>query len=74
MILSTDQEAITMAVESLASDLPEQLRIAVIENTLHLEKLYLSETLLPEVGQTVSVQSEPESFTFDEQGNLTFFT
>ncbi|MCQ6268114.1 DUF362 domain-containing protein [Fictibacillus sp. WQ 8-8] len=74
MILSTDQEAITMAVESLASDQPEQLRIAVIENTLHLEKLYLSETLLSEVEHNVSVQSNPESFTFDEQGNLTFFT
>lgn len=73
MVFDNDQQAIQAALKSLAVDNPEELRIAVIENTLHLETLYISSNLGKHLSDKVELLSEPMELEFSEQGNLMFF-
>lgn len=69
VILSTDREAIEVAVKSAGAASP---RVVWIKNTLALEEMLVSEALLPDVEShaTMSVEGEPTPLAFDERGDL----
>lgn len=66
--MRTDRDAITAALASLGVPDPVRARVARVRNTLHLEEMWLSEALLPEItgrpGITVGAPGELE-FTSD---------
>jgi hypothetical protein len=69
--LSTDREAIETALASLSISDPSQARIARIRNTLHLDEVWLSPTLLAEVGGRPGVEVGPlEPLRFGDDGTL----
>jgi hypothetical protein len=68
LILETDRQAIEAAVGDLP---PEQVRLARVRNTLHLEELEISEALVPEaerLGLAVVRGSRP--LPFDDAGRI----
>lgn len=68
LILDTDQEVIETAVGATP---PEQVRLVRIKNTLHLEEMDISPSLLPEARQAgLAVVDEPRPLEFDETGRL----
>jgi hypothetical protein len=70
--LPNEKEAIERAVASLGRYVPEKLRLMIIPNTLHLEKLLVSEHLAQELrGQpNLEVDTEPLLFAFDSDLNM----
>jgi hypothetical protein len=71
LILETDREAVEVAVgeTSLA-----ELRLVRIQDTLHLESLDISESLLPEARKlSLEIAGEPRSIPFDASGRITPF-
>lgn len=71
IVMDNDEKSIGAAISSLAADDPLKLRIAIIDNTLELEEMYLSESVLLDLGGKVSINSEPTYLSFDEKGELT---
>ena len=69
MTMASDQLAISAALKTLSGGDPSRARVVRIENTLHLEKLWLSENLLAEARQCRST-GPAEPLAFDAQGNL----
>jgi hypothetical protein len=68
VIMETDREAIEVAVGETQ---PDQVRLARIKNTLHLEELEISEALLPEAKKAgLTVVRGPEPLAFDEAGRV----
>lgn len=67
-----DRTAICIAVRTSRPKDKEHPTIVRIKNTLHVEYIWISESLLPlAVGNpNVEIVSEPEDFPFDENGNL----
>ncbi|MDQ0199716.1 nickel pincer cofactor-dependent isomerase, group 22 [Neobacillus ginsengisoli] len=74
LVLPSDQEAIAAAVQSLGIDNPASLRVAVIENTLELEHLYVSENMVDEVKDKADIQSAPFDIPFTNDGALNLDT
>ncbi|MFD0682018.1 MULTISPECIES: lactate racemase domain-containing protein [unclassified Paenibacillus] len=72
IIIDNDREAMRTALRCSWGILPEQARIMRIPNTLHLEYLYISESLLPEVRglDHLEVVGELEEMQFDINGNF----
>ncbi|MEJ8546947.1 lactate racemase domain-containing protein [Brevibacillus borstelensis] len=72
IVLESDRAAITAALRANWGVEPEKARIMRIPSTLHLEYLYVSEVLLPEVAELphVEVVGELAELEFDEQGYL----
>ncbi|MEH7333125.1 DUF362 domain-containing protein [Neobacillus drentensis] len=70
LVLPNDKEAIGAAVQSLGIYNPMSLRLAVIENTLELEHLYISENLVGEIKGKADIQSTPFEIQFTEAGTL----
>lgn len=70
LVLPSDKEAIAAAVQSLGIDNPASLRVAVIENTLELEHLYVSENIVGEVKEKADIQSAPFEMLFRNDGTL----
>lgn len=70
--MSSDKRAIQLAIRAVCSEEPENLRIVRIKDTLSMSEMFVSESLLNEVknNEKIEILSEPESFEFDEQGNL----
>jgi hypothetical protein len=70
IVLENDQEALSVSLRSNWGVDPEKARIIRIPNTLHLEYLYVSESLLPEVLQLAHVEQvgEWEEMKFDANG------
>ena len=72
IVAGSDREAIQIAVKASTGVDREKVRIIRIKNTLNIEEIWVSETLLDAVkdcGQ-VEVLGEPEPWEFDESGNL----
>jgi hypothetical protein len=66
-----DEKALFEAVwRALKPEHPEQVRMVVIDNTLHLEELWVSEALAQEIEEKegVEVVGEPFSLHFDSEG------
>jgi hypothetical protein len=72
IIFETDREAIEGALKTIGLTDPPDAKVARIKNTLDLEYLYASETLLPEIRQRsdLEVVGGPLAFQFSAQGDL----
>lgn len=72
MVLRDDRMAIQAAVKTCNGVSPENARIVLIRNSLHMGELYLSEAFLPLARETegMEIVSECRPLPFDEEGNL----
>jgi hypothetical protein len=72
LTVDTDREAIYVALACCLKTRQETARIARIQDTKHLEHLWASEALLPEMTATgrVEVTGELRPIAFDKQGML----
>jgi hypothetical protein len=70
LAMPSDRQAIEAAVSTCNHPDLETLRLARIPNTLHLEELYVSESLLKALSKPVDVLGGPLEWPFDDQGNL----
>lgn len=72
MVLRDDEMAIKAAAKTCNGVSPENLRVVLIRNTLHMSELYLSETYLEQVRKTpgMEIVSECAPLPFDAAGNL----
>jgi len=70
--LPTDYEAIQVALKTCARVDHPKSRIVWIKNTLSLEKIFASESLLPEIRKNsqLEVLGDPKPMSFDEKGIL----
>ncbi|MDR7588050.1 MAG: DUF362 domain-containing protein [Armatimonadota bacterium] len=68
--MPTDRDAIAAALASLATD-PRQARVARIRSTAHLEVLWVSEAVLPELRGRPDIEvGEPVPLAFTDDGIL----
>lgn len=72
IVIDNDREALRTALRCSWGVDPERARIMRIANTLHLEYVYISESLLPEIRSMshLEVIGEPEEMRFDSDGNF----
>jgi len=72
IVCENDREAFAAALRANWGVDPERTRFVRIANTLHLEELYVSEPLLPELEglSHVEIVGDPEELKFDGQGYL----
>lgn len=72
MVLRDDRMAIQAAVKTCNGVTPENVRVVLIRNSLHMNELYLSESFLEQVKATegMEIVSECEPLPFDADGNL----
>ncbi len=70
IVMDHDRAAMHTALRCCWGVKPEEARIVRIPNTLHLERLYISEALLPEARRMkhIEIAGEPEEMDFDERG------
>jgi hypothetical protein len=70
--LPTDYEAIQVTLKTCARVDHPKSRIVWIKNTLSLEKIFASESLLPEIRKNsqLEILGDPKPMSFDEKGNL----
>ncbi len=75
MIMSNDEEAVKAAVRCNWGVPPAETRFVRIQNTLHLEYLYVSENLVDEVLSSgeAEVVGDPQDLAFDGEGYLQEF-
>jgi len=68
----SEQQAIQMAIKSLGLMDPRKLRLMIVPNTLHLDNLYVSEALLPELKgrSNIEVARQPIAMQFDRDKNM----
>ncbi len=68
----TEKDAIEMAIKTLGMADVRKLRLMIIPNTLHLEKLYASEALLSELKQrdNLELAAQPTALEFDVAKNM----
>ncbi|WP_029421123.1 DUF362 domain-containing protein [Alicyclobacillus macrosporangiidus] len=74
MVLPTDRLAIQAAIKTCNCPDLAQARVVRIRNTLHLEHIWVSESLLPEVAahERMEVLGPAEPMRFTEAGELIF--
>ena len=72
--MPTDREAILLALKTCARVKHPQSRIVWIKNTLALERIGVSEPLLPEIegNPQMEIAGEPAPMSFDAEGNLLY--
>ncbi len=72
IVLDNDREALLTALRSTWNVAPERARIARIFSTLHLEELYVSESVYEEIRSMPDIRpaGELSPFAFDPDGNL----
>lgn len=70
LALPSDREAVEAAVSTCNHPDLQTLRMGRIRNTLHLEELYVSESLLNALSKPVDVLEGPLEWPFDDQGTL----
>lgn len=70
IVMDNDEKALSAALRATWGVEPEKARIIRIPNTLHLEYLYVSEILLPEIEALAHVEivGDLEEMNFDEEG------
>jgi hypothetical protein len=72
VVMSSDQEALKVAVQTCNRVRPETAKIVWIKNTLQIQQIYISEAYM-EQNQSfdnVNIVGDPFPIQFDEQGNL----
>ncbi|MGI6575801.1 MAG: lactate racemase domain-containing protein [bacterium] len=72
VVMPNDFAALTLAVMTANRVAEGQARMVFINNTLELERIYVSEPLLAEVkaNPNMEVLGEPQELTFDAEGKL----
>jgi hypothetical protein len=76
VFLPTDRDAITIALQTCGTIDTKKARVVRIKNTLHLEKMWISETLYeevkddPKLQKTLKIVDEPREMQFDVLGTL----
>jgi hypothetical protein len=76
LFLPTDRDAITIALQTCGAIDGQKAKVVRIKDTLHLEKLWVSETLYKELKndsklkKTLKVADEPREMQFDVLGTL----
>lgn len=72
MVMDNDRQAIRAAIKTCFDVDPKQVRIIRIKNTLQLDEIYISESLLPLALQNpkIEVLDEAKPLVFDREGNL----
>jgi hypothetical protein len=76
VFLPTDRDAITIALQTCGTIDTKKARVVRIKNTLHLEKMWISETLYeevkddPKLQKTLEIVDEPREMQFDVLGTL----
>lgn len=75
MVMDTDRLAIQAAVKTCWDVADEKLTMVRIKNTLHLEEIYISETLLDVATASAQLEiiGEPMDWQFDADGNVSPF-
>lgn len=74
MILDTDKEAIKAAIKTCNNRIISQARVVIIKDTLHMDELYISESMLEEARAhpDITIIGEPIEMRFDGQDNFIF--
>lgn len=74
-ILESDRDAVQAAMKTCGVLQHSDIRMVYIQNTLKLDKMAVSESLLDEVAadKRLSILGKPEPMRFDEKGNLLNF-
>jgi hypothetical protein len=72
IVLNSDKEVIETSLKTLYLEKPEKAKIAWIKNTLFLDKMYCSESLLPfvEANPNLEIVEGLMDFPFDGENNL----
>ncbi len=70
MTLETDEALFEAAWKALKPERPEEIRMTVVENTLRLEDLWVSESLVDELGDEAEVFAGPLPLEFDSDGRM----
>lgn len=65
----TEKEAVDAGFKTLGNFCCRKAKVAIIENTLHLEKMWVSESLLEEL-KGVEILARGKELSFDRQGKL----
>ena len=70
----TDREVLVQAMRTIGLVAPPEAKIVHIKNTLALEEMRISETMMPEAGNIdgLEILATPEPLEFDREGNLVF--
>lgn len=70
--LKSDQEVLNAAFQTIEDIQPQNVRIVHIRDTLHLEKMYISDAILSEAKQmqNISIIGSAQQMSFDQKGNL----
>jgi hypothetical protein len=70
MTLESDEALFEAVWKALKPERLDEVRMLVVENTLHLEEAWVSETLLDELGGSAEVVGEPFALEFDSGGRM----
>lgn len=71
IIMPTDKEAIQTGLNTIGELNAETVKVGIIENTLDLQRLYLSDGALKDLDESkVEILERDIKFLFDEEGNL----
>jgi hypothetical protein len=72
MTISDDEALLDVVWRALKPERLDQVRMIVIDNTLHLEEVWISENLVDELESKTEIQVVGESFSleFDSQGRM----
>ncbi|MGD9567689.1 MAG: lactate racemase domain-containing protein [Sedimentibacter sp.] len=66
----TEKAAIDVAFKTLGKIKPKQARVMIIENTLHLKDMLVSESIYNEIKDNVNLIEEVPLWKFDENGKI----
>ena len=72
MIVDSDEESLHTGIAVALGIDQQRPRIVIVKNSLEVESILASESMIPEVEQTpgLRVEGEPFELTFDKTGNL----
>lgn len=72
MFFDTQKETVQATIKMTPAKSPDEITMIRIENTLAMDKIWVSENMLPEVRQHTDMEilGEPEELMFDENGDL----
>jgi hypothetical protein len=76
VVLDSDRLALEAALESIGPVVSKHARVCIIKNTLELEEMYISESLVPELASRndIEILGELEELPFSEHDELMLFS
>lgn len=75
MVRESDKDAILTSMKCMYHVTPENFKFMRIKNTLHIEEMYVSTSLIPLIKtlENMEIISQPKEMEFDEQGYFKSF-